>query len=110
MRKMSYLKNNHTMKNSNSRKMLMLYSIALAACFIPVKIYSQQAGTMDTTFGNNGVNYCETNFGNDPYSSIVSIMDSQDRILTLSSTDNDSCFFLVRHLMNGKIDKNFRQR
>ena len=65
-----------------------------------------QAGTLDSSFGNNGIVYCETQYDYE-HAPLHSIMDAQGRILTVSRADNDSGFFLIRHLITGLRDTSF---
>lgn len=93
------------MKNSILIYRLKLHCIAFVLWLVPVKSYSQQAGILDSTFGNNGMLYCETNFGQNYIP--VSIMDAQHRILSLANTINDSGFVIIRHIMDGSLDTTF---
>ena len=63
-----------------------------------------QAGTLDSTYGNNGISYCGSNYG--PYNLPFSTMDSDGRMLLLYAFD-DSSFILTRYLADGIADITF---
>lgn len=88
------------MKKSRSIRKLAV-CIVFSACFLSLNIYGQPAGTLDSTFGNNGVVYCETNF-----TCIPSIIDAQNRVVSWGKF-NDSTLALHRYLIDGTADASF---
>ncbi len=75
--------------------------IVFSIWFLSLNTYAQQAGTLDSTFGNNGVVYCETNFP-----CIASIIDAQNRVVSWGKF-NDSTLALHRYLIDGTADASF---
>lgn len=91
------------MKTSDLLNKLPLCSIAFLVCFLSLRSYAQQAGTLDSAFGNNGVVICETNFPQNP---VLSGMDDQNRIVAWGKSSN-STWTLFRYLQDGSVDASF---
>jgi uncharacterized delta-60 repeat protein len=84
---------------------LLIATSVLTIFFQPSALFSQQAGTRDESFGNNGVVYCAPDYGSSEV--LLSLMDAQERILTISYAGNDSTLVLVRNLIDGSLDPAF---
>ncbi|MBX7108098.1 MAG: T9SS type A sorting domain-containing protein [Chitinophagales bacterium] len=67
--------------------------------------YAQEAGTIDSTFGTNGVVYCTTNFA--PFNDTYCAFDDQENIISVSNFNDNSGFLLMRHTIDGLIDSSF---
>lgn len=102
-----YSQNYKIMKPIRDLIKIVFFTIGIMVTIgsLSLPLYSQQAGTIDSTFGNNGVVFCETDFN--PYATFLTLMDAQERILTVSTIDNDSNLLIVRNLPNGSLDPDF---
>ena len=67
-----------------------------------------QAGTLDSTFGENGVLYFERAFPFPPYE-VLTARDKSNRIVVAQSSESDSNLLMVRFLEGGAVDPSFGQ-
>lgn len=93
------------MKNLTFLNRVLVKSALMSAVLFPLNTNAQQAGTLDSTFGNNGVVYCLPGYPSDVYP--TSIMDAQHRMVTLYYPPDFSGLYLMRNLTNGSPDSSF---